>query len=191
MTSGGAPSSGPCTRGGVPAGTQRGAWDVPRRHVFGSVLPLTVPPRRAKTPLARYCVGDVGGERGDRLIEAAYEALAEGGLDRFLEHWTEDLDHRAIEGALDDRGPLHGREAMRAYIQDWMNTLMGSIHPIELIDGGGNTVAAVLRFSGRAKLSGVATDSTFGVVFSIRDGRVGAAASRPGSRPSKPPACRE
>ena len=34
------------------------------------------------------------------LIEAAYEALAEGGLDRFLEHWTEDLDHRAIEGAL-------------------------------------------------------------------------------------------
>ena len=51
------------------------------------------------------------------LIEAAYDALAEGGLDRFLEHWTEDLDHRAIEGALDDRGPLHGREAMRAYIR--------------------------------------------------------------------------
>ncbi len=28
------------------------------------------------------------------LIEAAYEALAEGGLDRFLEHWTKFIDHR-------------------------------------------------------------------------------------------------
>ena len=93
------------------------------------------------------------------LIEAAYEALAEGGLDRFLEHWTEDLDHRAIEGALDDRGPLHGREAMRAYVQDWMDTFDGlEMSPIELICGSGNTVAAVLRFGGRAKLSGVATD---------------------------------
>ena len=107
------------------------------------------------------------------LIEAAYEALAEGGLDRFLEFWTEDLDHRAIEGALDDRGPLHGREAMRAYVQDWMDTFDGlEIRPIELIDGGGNTVAAVLRFGGRAKLSGLATDSTFGVVFWIRDGKI-------------------
>ncbi len=107
------------------------------------------------------------------LIEAAYEALAEGGLDRFLEHWTEDLDHRAIEGALDDRGPLHGREAMRAYVQDWMDTFDGlEIQPIELVDGGGNTVAAVLRFGGRAKLSGLETDSTFGVVFWIRDGKI-------------------
>jgi ketosteroid isomerase-like protein len=107
------------------------------------------------------------------LIEAAYEALAEGGLDRFLEFWTEDLDHRAIEGALDDRGPLHGRDAMRAYVQDWMDTFDGlEIRPIELIDGGGNTVAAVLRVGGRAKLSGLATDSTFGVVFWIRDGKI-------------------
>jgi ketosteroid isomerase-like protein len=107
------------------------------------------------------------------LIEAAYEALAEGGLDRFLEFWTEDLDHRAIEGALDDRGPLHGRDAMRAYVQDWMDTFDGlEIRPIELIDGGGNTVAAVLRFGGRAKLSGLATASTFGVVFWIRDGKI-------------------
>jgi ketosteroid isomerase-like protein len=37
---------------------------------------------------------------------------------------------------------------------------------------GGNAVAAVLRFGGRAKLSGLATDSTFGVVFWIRDGKI-------------------
>jgi ketosteroid isomerase-like protein len=32
-------------------------------------------------------------------VKAAYEALARGGLDRFIEHWTDDLDHRSIEGA--------------------------------------------------------------------------------------------
>ena len=62
---------------------------------------------------------------------------------------------------------------MRAYLQDWMDTFDGlEIRLIELIDGGGNTVAAVLRVGGRAKLSGLATDSTFGVVFWIRDGKI-------------------
>jgi ketosteroid isomerase-like protein/ribosomal protein S18 acetylase RimI-like enzyme len=107
------------------------------------------------------------------VIEAAYEALADDGLDRFLDHWTEDLDHRSIEGAPDDRGPLRGRDAMRAYVQDWIDTFDGfEIHPIELIDGGGNIVVAVLRYGGRAKLSGVPTDSTFGVVFSIRGEKI-------------------
>jgi ketosteroid isomerase-like protein len=54
-----------------------------------------------------------------------------------------------------------------------MDTFDGlEMRPIELIDGGGNTVAGVLRFGGRAKLSGLATDSTFGVVFWIRDGKI-------------------
>src|SRR6478609_1974275 len=54
-------------------------------------------------------------------VEGAYRAFAEGGLDRFIEHWTDDLDHRSIEGAPDDRGPIHGKAALRAYIQEWMD----------------------------------------------------------------------
>ena len=42
------------------------------------------------------------------VVEGAYEAFARGGTDEFLEHWTDDLDHRSIEGAPDDRGPIHG-----------------------------------------------------------------------------------
>lgn len=106
-------------------------------------------------------------------VEAAYEAFARGGLERFLEHWTDDLDHRSIEGAPDDRGPIHGRLAMRAYVQDWIDVFDNfRIEPVELIDVGENTVVAVLRFGGHAKLSGVETDQTFGIVFSIRDGRI-------------------
>jgi ketosteroid isomerase-like protein len=106
-------------------------------------------------------------------VEAAYEALARSGLDPFLEHWTDDLDHRSIEGAPDDRGPIHGKNAMRAFVQDWIDTFDEfTIEPVELTDADGDVVVAVLRYGGRAKLSGIETDETFGVVFTIRDGKI-------------------
>jgi ketosteroid isomerase-like protein len=112
-------------------------------------------------------------EENVEAVRVAYQDLAYGGLDAFIEHLTDDLDHRAIEGALDDRGPIHGRLAFRAYVQDWIDTFDDfRIEAVELIDAGGDTVAGVLRFGGRAKLSGVETDSSFGVVFSIRDGKI-------------------
>ena len=106
-------------------------------------------------------------------VEAAYEALARGGLDQFIEHWTDDLDHRSIEGAPDDRGPIHGKDAMRAYVQDWIDLFDDfGIEPVELIDAGESRVVAVLRFGGRAKLSGVETAQTMGAVLTIRDGKI-------------------
>ena len=132
--------------------------------------------------------GPLSGPEKIAVIDAAYAALAEGGLDEFLDCWADDLDHRAIEGAPDDPGPIHGRDAMRAYIQDWMDTFDGfEVQPIELIDGGG-TVVVAMRYGGRARLSGVTTDSTYGVVFSIRDGKIARGreyATR--TRPSRPP----
>jgi ketosteroid isomerase-like protein len=106
-------------------------------------------------------------------VDAAYQALARGGLDRFIEYWTDDLDHRSIEGAPDDRGPIHGKAAMRAYVQEWIDLFDDyRIEPLELIDAGEDEVVAVLRFGGRAKLSGVDTDQTMGAVFTVRDGRI-------------------
>ena len=106
-------------------------------------------------------------------VEAAYQALARGGLDQFIEHWTDDLDHRSIEGAPDDRGPIHGKDAMRAYVQDWIDLFDDfGIEPVELIDAGESRVVAVLRFGGRAKLSGVETAQTMGAVLTIRDGKI-------------------
>jgi ketosteroid isomerase-like protein len=106
-------------------------------------------------------------------VEDAYRALASEGLDRFLEHWSDDLDHRSIIGAPDDRGPIHGRDAMRAYVQDWMDTFDEfRIEPVELIDAGGGVVVGVVRYGGRAKLSGIELDETLAVVFTIRDRKI-------------------
>jgi len=47
------------------------------------------------------------------------------------------------------------------------------VEPLELIDAGGDEVVTVLRFGGRAKLSGVETDITFAIVYTVRDGKLG------------------
>ena len=107
------------------------------------------------------------------VVRAAYAALARDGLDPFVDHWSDDLDHRSIVGAPDDVGPIHGRAAFRAYIQDWMDTFDEfHIEPLELIDAGGGTVAGVLSYGGSARQSGVQIDDKLGVVFEIRKGRI-------------------
>jgi ketosteroid isomerase-like protein len=100
-------------------------------------------------------------------------AYNRGDLDALSEQWTDDIDHRAAEGAIDDRGPIHGKDAMRAYMQDWLDTFDPlTVEPLEVIDAGENQVVAVLRFAGRAKLSGVDTDLTYAVIYTLRDGKI-------------------
>jgi len=102
------------------------------------------------------------------VVRASYEAFAHGGLDRYLEYFTDDVDYRA-----DDTGPIHGKDALRAFFEDWITTFDGfRMEPVELIDAGEHTVVAVERFAGCAKLSGVATDQTVGEVFTLRNGRI-------------------
>jgi ketosteroid isomerase-like protein len=106
-------------------------------------------------------------------VQTAANAFARDGLDAFAEFWTDDIDHRAVEGALDDRGPIHGKAEMRAYLQDWFDTFDDfRAEPVELIDAGEDQVVAVLRIMGRAKLSGVETDLTYAALYTLRNGKI-------------------
>jgi ketosteroid isomerase-like protein len=110
-------------------------------------------------------------------VESVREALVaynRGDLDAFLdEYWTDDIDYRAVEGAPDDHGPIHGKAEMRAYLQDWFDTFDDlKIEPLEVIDAGLDQAVAVVRFGGRAKLSGVEVDLTFAALYTVRDGKV-------------------
>jgi ketosteroid isomerase-like protein len=106
------------------------------------------------------------------VVAAMITAFNGGDLDALSEYLTDDLDYRAAQGAPDDPGPIRGKEAMRTYVEDWLDTFddfRGEI--IELIDAG-DDVIAVMRLTGRAKLSGVETDLVFATIYTVRDGRI-------------------
>ena len=106
-------------------------------------------------------------------VQAAFEAMERGGLDALAEYWTDDVDHRAVEGAIDDRGLMQGKEAVHAYLQDWFDMFDDfKVKPVELIDAGDEQVVAVLRFGGRGKQSGVETNLTFATLYTLRDGKI-------------------
>jgi ketosteroid isomerase-like protein len=108
-----------------------------------------------------------------KTVREAAAAFNRGDLDAWLEYLADDIDYRAVEGALDDRGPMHGKDAVRAYVQDWLGTFDDfRSEPVELIEAGEDKVIAVGRISGRAKLSGVETDLTFAALYTVRDGKI-------------------
>jgi uncharacterized protein len=107
------------------------------------------------------------------IVREAAAAFNRGDLDAWLEYLADDIDHRAVEGALDDHGPIHGKDALRVYTEDWVGTFDNlRSEPVELIEAGEDKVIAVTRISGRAKLSGVETDLTYAAVYTIRDGKI-------------------
>jgi ketosteroid isomerase-like protein len=112
-------------------------------------------------------------EENVELVRSAAVAFNHGDLDTWARHLADDIDYRAVEGAPDDHGPIHGKEAVLAYVQDWQDTFDDfTSEPVELIDAGEDNVVAVIRISGRAKLSGVGTDLTYAALYTLRDGKV-------------------
>ena len=71
------------------------------------------------------------------------------------------------------RDPMHGKDAVRAYLEDWLDTFEDfRVEPVELINVGEEQVVGTLRYSGRARHSDVKVDSLFAAVFVIRHGQI-------------------
>ena len=105
------------------------------------------------------------------LVRASFQAWNEG-FAALAELFAPDIEWRAIEGAPDDVGPMHGLDAVRAYAQDWFDHFDDlRLEPEELIEAGEHVIA-VQRLSGRAKASGVETELRYSVAYTIRGGRI-------------------
>jgi ketosteroid isomerase-like protein len=112
-------------------------------------------------------------EENVKIVRDVAEAFSRGDVDAWIEYCADDIDYRAVEGAPDDHGPIHGKDAVRAYVQDWQDTFDDlTSEPVELIDAGEDNVVAVFRNRGRAKLSGVETELTYAALYTFRDGKV-------------------
>jgi ketosteroid isomerase-like protein len=114
-------------------------------------------------------------EENVRVVQAAADAFNRDGVDGWLEYFTDDIDHRAAEGAIDDPGPIHGKDAMRAYAEDWVEKLDDvRFEVVEVTDAGDDTVIVVTRGSGRPKGTSAEAELTlsFATVITIRDGKI-------------------
>ena len=108
-----------------------------------------------------------------RIVRDCLEAYADRGLDAMAEYWDDEINWRAIEGAPDDVGEMHGPERLRRYFQEWVDLFEGITNVAEeLVDIGDDRVLAVQRAAGRAKLSGAETEIRFAVVYTLRDGKI-------------------
>jgi ketosteroid isomerase-like protein len=70
---------------------------------------------------------------------------------------------------------MHGKDAVRAYMQEWLDMFDDvKMEPVELIDAGNDQVIAVVRASGRPKLSSAETELTlsYATLYTIRDGKI-------------------
>jgi ketosteroid isomerase-like protein len=87
------------------------------------------------------------------------------------EFWHPDIDYRAAEGAIDDVGVMRGRDAVRVHNEDWVGMFDDLRVELADLDDAGDQIVATFRMSGRAKLSGAATELRFAVAITIRDGK--------------------
>jgi ketosteroid isomerase-like protein len=107
------------------------------------------------------------------IVRESLSAFADRGLDGLAAFWDAGISWRAIEGAPDDVGEMHGPEAVRRYLQDWIDMFDDVTNVAEeVLDLGDNRVVAVQRATGRAKASGVQTNIRYAVVYTLRDGKI-------------------
>jgi ketosteroid isomerase-like protein len=107
------------------------------------------------------------------IVRAALQAFTDGGVDAAAEFWDGDINWRAIEGAPDDVGEMHGRERVRRYFGELLETFANvTVTPVELLDIGDDRVVGVQHLAGRAKLSGIETEMRFAAVYTLRNGKI-------------------
>jgi ketosteroid isomerase-like protein len=104
-----------------------------------------------------------------RYMPAFETAPAKAGA----EFWHPDITWRAIEGAPDDVGVIHGPEALADYYQQWIDTFADIRSELsEDLIGAGDSVVAVTRVTARMRESDASVDMTVAIVFTVRDGRI-------------------
>jgi ketosteroid isomerase-like protein len=97
----------------------------------------------------------------------------EHSLDAVAAFWPPDIEWRAIEGAADDVGVMRGRDSLRRYYEDWIDTFdQLRVEVEEVIFDADDRVAVSVRNSGRGRVSGVLTKGRYYVACTVRDGQI-------------------
>jgi ketosteroid isomerase-like protein len=102
------------------------------------------------------------------LIEAGIDAFNGSDHERLLSLLTEDVEWKRIDGLPDEGGTLHGREAVRAFLEPEVFD-RARFEVLEVVEGG-DTALVHGVFHARGAGSGIELDTETYVVYRLRDG---------------------
>jgi ketosteroid isomerase-like protein len=105
--------------------------------------------------------------RGTR-VRAIIEALNRGDVDAMLARMDPDFEWRPLEASPVER-VYRGRDEVRRYVEDWLCTFEGLRIDLEDLTQVGDHIVAVVRGHARGRASGLAVDTRFCQVWSVRD----------------------
>jgi ketosteroid isomerase-like protein len=106
------------------------------------------------------------------IVRRGYEAFSRGDVDAVLEVLHPDVEWHAPP-TLPESGTLHGREAVRRWLESYGDAWEETRADIEDIREEGERVVAQVRLSGRGRGSGVAVSGNSDLhVWRLRDGLV-------------------
>ncbi len=105
----------------------------------------------------------------EERVRDAIDAINRGDVDGFLALTDPDFEWKALEES-PLAGTYRGREEVRAYVEEWLNTF-GDVHlDIEELVEVNDHVLAVVRGSGWGKASGVEVTNRFCQLWTVSGG---------------------
>jgi ketosteroid isomerase-like protein len=112
------------------------------------------------------------GESSAEVVRSQFASFRTG-LDAVSGFWDPDIHWRAVEGAADDVGIIHGQVALRRYYEDWIETFEEIDAEVEeVLFDSPERCAVVIRNSGRPSGSIAVVHGRYYVVCTVRDGRI-------------------
>lgn len=104
---------------------------------------------------------------GER-IRAGIDAFNAGNHEAVLDFLAEDVEWKRIDGLPDEGGTLHGREAVRAFLEPEVFE-RPRLEPLELVEDE-STVLIHAVFHARGAASGIELDTEAYLVYKVEDG---------------------
>jgi ketosteroid isomerase-like protein len=106
------------------------------------------------------------------VVQRQFDAIALG-VDAMAEFWHPEIEWRAVEGALDDIGPMRGHDAVRRYYAEWTE-MVDDMHAevAEVLLDEGERLVVRLRTEGRARGAESPVVARYFVTCTIRDGLI-------------------
>jgi|SRR5437016_3463287 len=107
------------------------------------------------------------------IIRRAYDALERGDLDLLASEFYDPQIEWQTSREDPDAATHRGREAVRRYYDQWLDSFEGLHADVEeYIDAGMDRVFTWVRWTGRGRGSGIDAEWWLAIVYTLRAGRI-------------------